>query len=48
MDEIAQLGDGNFYYVEDLTKLDEFFVDALAALLSIIAQDCTVSIKFAE
>lgn len=37
MNEIASMKDGNFYFIEDLTKLDECFIDALAALFSVVA-----------
>jgi hypothetical protein len=37
MNSIASLKDGNFYFIQDLTKLDECFVDALAALFSVVA-----------
>jgi hypothetical protein len=37
MSEIANLRDGNFYFIQDLTKLDECFINALGALFSVVA-----------
>lgn len=37
MNKICSLKDGNFYYVEKLDQIDEFFVDALGALFSVVA-----------
>jgi hypothetical protein len=45
MSEIATLRDGNFYFIQDLTKLDECFIDALGALFSVVAQDILITIS---
>ena len=38
MTDICNLRDGNFYFIEDLDKLTENFVDALGGLFSIVAE----------
>ena len=38
MTAISNLKDGNFYYIEDLDKLTENFVDALGGLFSVVAE----------
>ena len=38
MRAIAQEKDGNFYFIQNLTKVDEYFVLSLSGLLSIIAE----------
>jgi hypothetical protein len=37
MNDIAKLKNGNFYYIEKIDKVDEFFIDALAGLVSVVA-----------
>jgi hypothetical protein len=37
MSEIAGIKDGNFYFIQDLKKIDEFFINALGALFSVVA-----------
>lgn len=36
MKSICKLKDGNFYYVEKVNQVDEFFVDALGGLFSVV------------
>jgi len=45
MNDIADLRDGNFYFVEKLDTVDEAFVDCLGGLLSSIAQNVTIKIS---
>lgn len=42
MNQISQLKDGNFYYVEKLEQVDEMFIDALGGLFSVIGQDLKI------
>lgn len=39
MRDIASLGDGNFYFIEKSEDIDECFVDAVANLYSVVAQN---------
>jgi len=45
MNDIADLRDGNFYFVEKLDTVDEAFVDCLGGLLSSIGQNVTIRIS---
>jgi uncharacterized protein YegL len=45
MRAIAQEKDGNFYYIQDLTKVDEYFVLSLSGLLSIIAEKVEIRLS---
>jgi len=45
MNDIADLRDGNFYFVEKLDTVDEAFVDCLGGLLSSIGQNITIKIS---
>ncbi|KAL4499758.1 hypothetical protein ABPG72_017298 [Tetrahymena utriculariae] len=45
MNRICQLKDGNFYYVEKINQVDEFFVDALGGLFSVVAQEILIEIN---
>jgi len=45
MTGIADLADGNFYFVEELNTVDECFVDCLGGLISSIAKDVEIQIK---
>ncbi|KAL4509553.1 hypothetical protein ABPG73_022769 [Tetrahymena malaccensis] len=45
MQKIAQIKDGSFYYVEKTDQVDEFFIDALGGLFSVVAQDLTIKIE---
>jgi len=38
MKGISDLKDGNFYYIEDLDKLAQSFVDALGILFTVVAK----------
>jgi hypothetical protein len=37
MNSISKLKDGNFYFVKDISTVDEMFVDALGGLFSVVA-----------
>lgn len=37
MEKIAELCDGNFYFIEDVNKINECFLDAVAVLFSVVA-----------
>jgi len=45
MTDIADLKDGNFYYIEKLDTVDEAFVDCLGGLLSAVAQNVMIKIN---
>jgi len=45
MNDIADIRDGNFYFVEKLDTVDEAFVDCLGGLLSSIGQNVTIKIS---
>lgn len=38
MTSICSLKNGNFYFVKDITLLDEYFAHALGGIVSIIAE----------
>jgi hypothetical protein len=42
------LGDGNFYFIEHVEKVDESFVDALGALFSSIASEVNICLTVKE
>lgn len=44
MNSIAQLKDGNFYYVEKYDMVQGMFIDALGALFSVVGQNAVVDI----
>jgi len=48
MNDIANLRDGNFYFIEKLDTIDEAFVDCLGGLLSSVGQNVVVKIKPAQ
>ncbi|KAL4437706.1 hypothetical protein ABPG74_012381 [Tetrahymena malaccensis] len=45
MNKICTLKDGNFYYVEKINQVDEFFVDALGGLFSVVAQEIIIDVE---
>lgn len=45
MSSISNAGEGNFYYIEKYSKVDESFVDAIGSLFSTIASDIYLSIR---
>ena len=45
MNDLADLRDGNFYFIEELDTVDEAFVDCLGGLLSAIGQNVMIQIK---
>ena len=42
--KIAKLKGGNFYFVEEIEKVSECFVNALGGLLSIVGQNTTLKV----
>ncbi|CAD8192948.1 unnamed protein product [Paramecium pentaurelia] len=44
MTQICNLKNGSFYFVQEISLLDEFFADALGGLISVIAQQIEISI----
>ncbi|KAL4450381.1 hypothetical protein ABPG74_009087 [Tetrahymena malaccensis] len=45
MQKIAQIKDGSFYYIENSDQVDEFFINALGGLFSVVAKDLTIKIE---
>jgi len=45
LSEIAKLRNGNFYYIQDLEKINECFVNAFGGLLSIVGRDAKLKLK---
>ena len=45
MSNIAKVQDGNFYYIEKFEDVDVMFVDALGALISIVAENVELTLK---
>eukprot|EP00330_Aristerostoma_sp_ATCC50986_P000729 CAMPEP_0114585542 /NCGR_PEP_ID=MMETSP0125-20121206/9051_1 /TAXON_ID=485358 ORGANISM="Aristerostoma sp., Strain ATCC 50986" /NCGR_SAMPLE_ID=MMETSP0125 /ASSEMBLY_ACC=CAM_ASM_000245 /LENGTH=298 /DNA_ID=CAMNT_0001780655 /DNA_START=134 /DNA_END=1027 /DNA_ORIENTATION=- len=44
MTKVADVGDGNFYFIDELDTVDEAFVDCLGNLISTIANDIQISL----
>ena len=42
---IAQLKEGNFYFIEDFNKVDEYFILSMSGLLTVIAQKVKLHVK---
>jgi len=47
MTSLCNLKNGSFYFVNDISLLDEFFVDALGGLVSVVGENIEISIKLA-
>ncbi|CAD8145963.1 unnamed protein product [Paramecium octaurelia] len=45
MTKISNLGKGSFYFVNNISLLDEFFVDALGALTSMVVTDISITLE---
>ncbi|CAD8145074.1 unnamed protein product [Paramecium pentaurelia] len=45
MTKISNLGKGSFYFVNNISLLDEFFVDALGALTSMVVTDIQITLQ---
>jgi hypothetical protein len=45
MSEIAHYKEGQFYFVPDLSKIDECFVEALGGLVSVIADNLRITVS---
>lgn len=48
MNNISIFGDGNFYFVQELSQVDEMFVDALGGLFSVVAQNLRMEVKVTD
>ncbi|CAD8154116.1 unnamed protein product [Paramecium pentaurelia] len=44
MTQICNLKSGSFYFVQDVTLLDEFFADALGGLISVVGEQLDITI----
>ncbi|CAD8085136.1 unnamed protein product [Paramecium primaurelia] len=44
MTSLCNLKNGSFYFVQDITLLDEFFVDALGGLISVIGEEVKIQV----
>lgn len=42
MTALCNLGKGSFYFVQNITLLDEYFADALGSLISVVGTDITI------
>lgn len=40
--------DGNFYYIADIHRLDECFIDALGGLFSVVSQNVDIRIRIPQ
>ena len=45
MSSISKLKDGNFYFIQELKTLVEYFADALGGLVSVVAKDISISVS---
>lgn len=45
LSDIAKFRGGNFYYIQDLEKINECFVNAFGGLLSIVGRDAQLKVK---
>ena len=45
MTSLCNLKNGSFYFVNDISLLDEFFVDALGGLVSVVGENIEISVK---
>ena len=39
MNKLAEMKNGHFYFIEELDKVDEAFVNSLGGLMSVVAQN---------
>ncbi|CAD8069764.1 unnamed protein product [Paramecium sonneborni] len=46
MTEISNLKDGSFYFVQEISLLDEFFVDALGELISVVGEQISIQLQY--
>ena len=44
MSEIAHLKEGQFYFLSDINKIDECFMEALGGLISVIANNVKLTV----
>ncbi|CAD8191541.1 unnamed protein product [Paramecium octaurelia] len=45
MTQICNLKSGSFYFVQDVTLLDEFFADALGGLISVVGEQLEITLQ---
>jgi len=45
MSSICELKGGNFNYIEKINQIDEFFVNALGGLFSVVAQEVEIDVE---
>jgi uncharacterized protein YegL len=45
MTSIADVGDGNFYYIDKLDAVEDTFIDALGSLISSVAKNVSITIS---
>jgi len=45
MNSICGLKGGSFFYIEHIYQIDEFFVDALGGLFSVVAQEVEIDVS---
>lgn len=45
MTDIARFKEGNFYYIENLKKVSEWFVLSLSGLLTVCGEDVQITLK---
>jgi len=45
MADIADLKDGNFYFIDELDTIDEAFIDCFGGLVSSVAQNAELKIR---
>eukprot|EP00331_Platyophrya_macrostoma_P015459 CAMPEP_0176474580 /NCGR_PEP_ID=MMETSP0127-20121128/43086_1 /TAXON_ID=938130 /ORGANISM="Platyophrya macrostoma, Strain WH" /LENGTH=588 /DNA_ID=CAMNT_0017869993 /DNA_START=57 /DNA_END=1823 /DNA_ORIENTATION=- len=45
MNAIAKMKDGNFYFIEKYDTVDECFVDAIGALISVVGEDISLNVQ---
>jgi len=45
MTSLCNLKHGSFYFVNDISLLDEFFVDALGGLVSVVGENIEVIVQ---
>lgn len=42
MTALCNLGKGSFYFVQNISLLDEYFADALGSLISVVGTEITI------
>lgn len=47
LQSLAEHKGGNYYFIQDITKVDECFLDCLGMVTTVLAKQCTISINLA-